>query len=797
MKGTENFLEKMVLEVKKKIRAFQRKLLRNWYWFVLFAGLGVTAAYAYSYYAPAEYQAKSTILVQSESNVLKGKDFFDENAGKKGINIQDHIGVLKSRSLSMQVLKSLGWETSWYTRQLFDEVDLYGQEPFILIENLVVDNPKNVPLNVIMLSDTEYSVGFEGNEQLPAFSEKVRFGELFDNGHFSFVLEKNPEVIVQQNIAFKLILNDFASMALNYSGKLEVSLDDLKGKIIALKLTGSHKQRVVDFINELSKEYIKYNLKEKNRVSENTVRFIDMQLDGVADSLHNAGNLYSNFQSQNKSLDIQQDANLIRSDVKKLEEEYALAERKLNHYKNINDYLRKSEHFKRVEGNLSNDFGSDKSGSTVVVPAVMDIADPVMNSLVMKLGELTSKKEVLSFSVKDNDPNMLVLEKEIKYTKQSLKENLTNLLIRAQGDLNSISRRLNAKKSMITVLPEMEQKFTDIKRRYDLNNDLYNFLLKKRAEAEITIASNVPNSQILDQASVLATSKVAPKTFFNLIAGFMVGIMIPFFYLKLRSYLNNRIESLHEIERESNIPLMGIISHNKNKKELIVSKRPRAAITETFRSLRTDLENQLEDGEQHVISVQSFMPGEGKSFVSVNLAAILALNHRKVLLVETDMRKPKLSKLFGCDGTSGMSSYLEEEENFNDIVCPTQIENLSFIPAGPLPENPAELLANGKFKRFMETVRRKYNYIVMDSAPTSVVTDGILTGKYADVNLFVLRHRYSKKGQMKYINKLVDKGSLKNVSLVVNDFKPNGTDPIKIGYKNGYYEDNYITNALK
>lgn len=272
-------------------------------------------------------------------------------------------------------------------------------------------------------------------------------------------------------------------------------------------MRGVHPARVVDFVNELSKVYIEYELTEKNRISSNTMRFIDTQLQDVTDSLNQTGHQFSDFQSQNKSLNLEQESKLISSDLKKLENEYSIAERKLNYYKSLNKYLNNSSHFEKVERNLQNEFEGDNGIKTMIVPSVVDITDPILNNLVLKLADLTSKREVLSYSAKENEPNMLVLEKEIRHTKQSLKENLTNLLINSERDLKSIEKRLSDQKKLIAGLPKIEKKFINIKRRYDLNNDLYNFLLKARAEAELTIASNVSNSQIIDQASLLSVKK--------------------------------------------------------------------------------------------------------------------------------------------------------------------------------------------------------------------------------------------------------------------------------------------------
>jgi len=794
MTESDNFIEKMMREERKRIKLFQNKLISKWYWFFVFSILGLLIGYFISYYSPENYRAESTILVQNESNSIKGKEFFQDDIYSKGFNIQDHIGVLKSHSLSHAVVNNLNWRTSWYQQMMFYNHDLYGNEPFE-IQETGFENPTNIPVFIQMISDSTYTIRVEHTDELIGFEQKGEFGKVFQNDMFQFILEKKSDFILPENSEYFFEFNNSEHLALELSNQLDITLDDMNGNLIIVKMIGQHSQRLVDFVNGLSREYIYYCLNEKNRFSVNTVKFIDMQLDGVVDSLTHTGNLYSDFQSKTTGLDPKDEAEFIRLDLKKLEEDFSVADRKVNYYKSLNKYLNDITQFEKIEKNLQDKFGEESSRQIIVAPSISDFSDPVLNNLVLKLDELTRKKEVLSYSAKENEPNMLILEKEINHIRQSLYENLTNSMIIAENDLTSISRRLEERKKQINSLPKLGQNFTNIKRRYDLNNDLYNFLLKKRAEAEIIIASNVPNSQIVDKASIMSVDKVGPKFLLNMLLGAILGLLIPFLFIKTSDYFDNTIENVNDLESETTLPVLGVIMHNKHRKDFIVSKRPNAGITETFRSLRTDLEQVLSTFENKVVTVQSVMPGEGKSFISVNLAAVLALNHRKVLLVETDMRKPRLSKMFGCASTGGMSQYLQDEDNFNEIIYPTQIENLSFIPAGTTHSNPAELLANGKFNRFMDSVRRRFNYIIMDSAPVSIVTDGLLTGKYADLNLFVLRQRYSNKKQINYINKISEKGSIKNISLILNDFKYNGFDFLRLGYKRGYYNDNFAPNG--
>ena len=553
-----------------------------------------------------------------------------------------------------------------------------------------------------------------------------------------------------------------------YSGKankLAVGLTDKTSEILKLTVRGTQPSREVDFLNELSNVYIQFGLREKNRTAENTVRFIESQLTGIADSLRITGQSFTNFRSDNQVINLSQEGSQILTKGSSLETEKAVLEMRLTYYQNLKNYITSSDLMKKA-----------------ITPSIIGITDPSLNNMVMKLAELYSKREVLSFSAEDKNPAIIMINNEIFSTRNNLAENLNNLESDSKIQLENLKSRIIEISKIAEQLPQTEQQFINYKRRFDVNNELYTFLLTKKAEAAISKASSVADSQVIDKARIETASVVGPNTFLNLMIGLILGLGTPLVVILLIGFFNDTIKNREEVERSTNLPILGEIGHNRYDKEFVTIEHPRSEIAESFRGLRTNLQYILKGHDQNVIGIHSTIPGEGKSFISLNLATIIAMNDKKVLLVATDMRKPRLNALFDIDHKqTGLSTYLINRDSFDEVVRTTHVPNLSFVSSGPIPPNPSELLENGGFKRFIEEAKKVYDYVIIDNAPVPVVTDGLISARYCDANIFVVRQEYSHIAQVYYIDQLATKEMMPQVCLVINDVEIHG-----YGYRNKY-----------
>ena len=290
--------------------------------------------------------------------------------------------------------------------------------------------------------------------------------------------------------------------------------------------------------------------------------------------------------------------------------------------------------------------GSAEQANLIVAPSVMGITDVSLNAQLVRLTELYNRKSNWSFVAKENNPGILMLDQEIENTLRSLNENLRNLLTNGENELKALDTRISRINMELAGLPRTEQELINIKRSFDLSNELYTFLLEKRAEAAITTASNVPDAYVLDPARIESAEQVGPKTMLNLIIGLIAGLAIPFLFIVIRDFFDESIQSKEELEKGCNIPLIGEISHCKYKTELPVLEHPRSGIAENFRGVHIGLKHIYREKGYKVIAVHSMFPGEGKTFSSVNLAASIASDNKKVLLVGCDLRKTQITSNF-------------------------------------------------------------------------------------------------------------------------------------------------------
>lgn len=741
--------------------------LKKWYVFVIFIVLGLAIAYAYNKIAPPVYSISSTILIKSDNRANDLANVFKEARVHKNKVIHDQVGVLRSFSLNLSTLQSLNWRYSWFKKKLLSEVDLYGNDPFTLEIPKEAAQADMIPLTIKPVSDTHYMISCSevrtvgGREVDYSFEKRVPFGEEFKNKHFNFILHKKGE-FVDTEAEYVLVFNNLSMLALYYKDAIEVAFPDAEANLISISLKTKSTLRDSEYLNRLAALYIQEGLDSKNRQASNTVRFIDNLISGVNDSLQLAGNTYSNYRTRNRTVDLGQEASSVVEKIRTLDQEQSMINLKLDYYNNLKYYLDNKEQIKDL-----------------VAPALVGISDDALTDLVRKLNDLYSKREVLSYTVQEKNPQLVALNNEIQYTRKVLDEKVQNLVQSANLELQNVKQRAQRVNSELRRLPKTEQEFIGIKRNFDLNNELYTYLLQRRAEAEIARAASSPDAEVLDPSSPEIATLLGPIKIKNLLTGFLAGAVIAFLFLIADEFFSEKLRTVDDVQTRLDFPVTASISENKFKSEIPVIQYPRSAITESFRGLRINLQNHFRDHK--VLSIHSYISGEGKSFVALNMALVMAISNKKVLLVDSDLRRPRLHTVLKTKSEVGLSNYLNGKSKFEDVVMQTQYQNLSFVAAGALPFNPSELLNNGSILNFIQTARTRFDYVVFDNAPFGVVSDGTMVGMNADINLFLIRLNHSQKDHIDQINKIHNDGVLKNVLVTVNGVKQ------QRGY--GYYNE--------
>jgi len=750
------------IPTKQRIRFAQfAKLLTNkWYLLIFSALIGTILGHFYYKWLDPVYKSSSTIYYRSELKPTSLNAIFkDLGVQTKNASIQNQIGLLNSYYIHSKSIRNLNWEISYFKKTFLKETDLYHNEPFHIFSTKGYYQTKEIPLLIKILSDQTFNIQTDskidsfGIKNLIAFNQNGEFGKLFKNEFFNFTLNRITNRSLRIGDTYVVRFNDLNKMATEYQEKIKVKLPEEGSDIIHIEFESSPFLRGTDYLNEIGKQYIQFGLDEKDRVANNTVAFIDDQIAEISDSLRYTGNAFTNFRSRNLTVDLGKESTVAVEKAQEIDKQSSKLSLRQNYYKNLLDYL-----------------GNEAEIKNLVAPSVVGITDPNLNALVLKLGELYSQRETLSYTVQPKNPALLDLDKQIIYTKQSLKGNINNLIANTNMEVTNLNAQKQSANIEISTLPKTEQTLVNIKRAFDLKSNLYTFLLQKRAEAGIARAAHEPEAQVIDPADISTATLLRPIYLIDVIAGFFIGLVIPTGILFIAVFTNNKLKSTAEIDDQLDLAIAGYILHDKHHVELPVVEFPHSIVSESFRGLRSNLQFLSNNKNScQILAIHSGIVGEGKSFISANLASILAMNGKKVLLIEADLRRPKMRNIFSIDGKDGISDYLQGTKTFNEVVKNTTVIGLDIVFAGSAIKYPSEMLNSEMFKEFILSAKTTYNYIIIDNAPLNIVNDAMQIASYADINLFLIRINYSTYTQLAFINKLAQEGTIKNMLVAVNN----------------------------
>lgn len=787
---------------KLNIRRIVWQLLDKWYLFVLFGLMGLGGSYLYSRYSVSSYLVDATIFVPRVSEGIEAgfEGLLPGDLIENQSEVFNQMEILRSYHLHQKVVQNLNWRTSWFRKErlswknlmehkdMFHWTGYYRDEPFQVQEMEGEQNKSGIALTIEPLSAMQYRIRAKGevfdNGQRVAFTidQQASFGKPFTHDYFHFILTPNYSQALEPGGRYFFVFNNLSQMAANYRARLSVGLKDKESDLIRLQLSGKQPEREIDYLNELISVYMHNKVSYQTETHKQALSFIEKQLVGISDSLTMAGSSFSRFRENNQVIDISKQGSQVMRMLGNLETEKNRNQLQLDYLRNLLDYLERSKDLKQI-----------------VSPSAVGIQDGSFNRLVMTLSELYSRRQVISFSAREDNPGLVMIDKEIAQNNANLKENLRSLIHNAEVQDQSLGRQQREIQQQLNVLPRKEQELINYQRRFELTNETYTYLLQRRAELDIALAGATSQVHVIDTARPETIRQVGLNRRSRLMMGLLMGLAFPGILVLGSSFFSSTIDKHEDIESLTALPVLGYVSHNNTASDTPVNDHPQSAIAEAYRHIRTNLQFMLPDPQKNIISIHSIHPGEGKSFNSVNLATILALNNKRVLLVGCDMRKPRLHKIFNCANEHGLSTYLSLQDPLDRVIVETGIPNLSLLNAGPPPPNPSELMNRPLMGQLLHTLGSRYDYVILDNAPISQVTDGLLSGKHSHLNLFILRYRVSKKDQLPSIHQLSHNRLLANVALVINDICGPGFDDgfyhyYSPKYKNqhGYYEQETV-----
>lgn len=762
-----------------KLREAILSYLKYWKWFLFSVLICLTLAKIYLRYSVPQYKAAATILIKDEQsgNLASELTAFQDLglfSGSKN-NIHDEIEILKSRSLIEKAVKRGDFNVNYIAEGRIKSSDVYGAIP-IEVKFLQKDErfyTKDTILNFNILSENKFELYNQKNELIGTYN----FNETINSQKLGpFLVSKkllyNKEGEIQKINEEKIILQvtSLKGTADSFKGRLSVATLTKFSNVVELSMVDQVRKKAEDFLNTLVEVYNEDAITDKNLISEKTAKFINERLGIITDELQGVELTAENYKRNNKITDLPTEAELNLKNASQYKTEQASVGTQLRVVDVMIDYIKNTK-------------GDD------IIPANIIPSDNNSSIAIAEYNNLIIERNRLLKSSTESNPIVVRMDEKISVLKTTIKESLNRLRSSIVLKNNSVNTEGGVILNRISKLPKQEREFRNIFRQQQIKEELYLYLFKKREETAISLAGTAPISKVVDKA-YSSDAPVSPKGSLIFLMSLALGFIFPFSIIYLINLLDNKVKNRQDVEKLG-IPFLGDVPHSETNNELI-QPDSRTSSAEAIRIIRTNLEfvlNSVDVNKAKTIFVTSTIPGEGKTFIAVNLAATIAISEKKVLLIGMDVRNPKLSEYIDVP-YKGLTNFLSEKEGeINKYIIKQEgYEHFDILPAGVIPPNPAELLMSSKVEKMFDYLKDHYDYIVVDTAPISLVTDTLLIAKNADTFVYVVRANHLEKQMLITPEILYKEKKIPNMSIVLNDtYSENG------GYGYGYSYTKRVT----
>lgn len=749
---------------------------KNWGWFVLSVFLFISIGVLYILVKNPINYVDASILLREDDNksktssamsMLSGLGDLGSMMGSK--NVDNEVGVLSTRMMMKEAILDLNLHIICKTRQGLKSVDTYPDAPYIItVDSAQVDTIQNViSFKIKPKSNKQYEItGKYGSKKFKTLVSE--FPATIKTPAIDVAIDKNHSVTLKENQSANIIIYNPNQMTYLLGKEVNIGASSKKTTIIRLGLKTDNIKKAQDLLTTLISIFNKEAVKDKNLEAKNTAEFVDERLAVISEELETVEISVEKYKQENNLTNIESEAKLFLEQMGESETKRIETQIQMNMIQYIEDYIQNEQNIEKM------------------IPAV-GIEDKGLQTIILKYNELLIERNALENTSSGTNPSLNALNRNLTSMRQNIIANIQNV----KGSLNVIYQDLkNQDKIMngrIKAIPRQEREYIEIARQREIKEKLYLFLLQKREETNLNLASTSPKAKTID-IPMPGIKPIAPKkmTIFGIML--MLGIFTPFAFFYLKKQLKAQIDSKEELEQICYAEIIGEISQSKNKEHIVVKKDSTSPEIELFRLLRANILFKIKGTNKKVILITSTIAGEGKTFVGTNLALSMALTGKKVLLAGLDIRKPRLAEYLNLPKINGITNFLSED-NFSpeDLIQKSGIHsNLEIVQAGAIPPNPNELLMEDKLDELFEYYRTKYDYIIIDTAPVGIVSDTFLLDRLSDITLYVSRIGYVHKDSVKNINSILEKESLRNLYVVANG--------IRLDEKNGGYGYGYGHN---
>jgi capsular exopolysaccharide synthesis family protein len=744
------------------------KYLRNWHWFLLCIVVFVSIAYLRLRYTPSQYGASSKILVLSENQsspqmaILSDLDVY---TNKEEAVLLDQIEIMKSRDVLAEVARKLKLNVRIFSEGKVIDSELYPKAPFTITfiesDSLLYTSRANFRISI----KSESSFIFFKNEN--DTGKLYSYGDNIETQLGSVIITPSPNNTSNINGTYTIRVSPLIEVAEYYKRKISIAPLQKSSKIVTVYLTEQVKKKAVDIVNTLVEVYNEKSVNDKNLEAKATIDFLTERVNTVSQTLNEIDNSAANFKTSQGLTDISSEAGIYLSSEAENDKELV----KTN-----------------IELNLTNSMINHLSNETThkLLPSNIGLTDPTITTLTTRYNELIHQRENLLKSSGVENPVVKRLDQQLSAIKLNLNQSLDNLGASLNIRMDNLKTNRAIINSKIAAVPGQEQQFTDIVREQNIIAGLYTYLLEKREEATIAFKATSPNAKIIEDAYNSSSAPVYPNKKMFYLGALALGFICPFLVIYLNNLLDNKVHNKLTVESLlRNISVVGEVPSVKKgrKSKILITKNDRSVLAEAFRIIRTNLDYlrrvRKVDKHDNVFFVTSTIQGEGKTFFSMNLAMTFVNSNKRVLVVGADIRSPRIHEFIAKNKLNrnlefGLTDYLFDESlTTQDIIRSYMVgENkIDILLPGKTPPNPAELLMSERMEELFDDVSSKYDIVIVDTAPTLLVTDTLLISQYAGHTIYLTRAGHTEKKLLKFAQELHDEGKLKGMMMVVNDVK--------------------------
>ena len=753
---------------------------RNFFLFIAIITICVVVSFVYLRYTIPIYQSQLVLQVGSENTANKVLQV--DNFSQKE-DIAKDVELLKSKLLFKRALSKLQLKVSYYNQGNFLNNELYVGSPMKVNYAIKDSSIVGIPFFIEITKNNKFNL-FENETLLGEF--EVDTPIKLKQVDLKIQIDEYESLKDVKNNKMLFVINNIDDLTSRYISQLNIFPLNPSAKTINISFQDNNSTKAKDIVTSLANEYILYDLEERSKSSKKVIEFLDDQLDKYYNRVKLSENKIQDFQSNNKIGNPQEFSSIYLDRLNRFENQLI----DIDFQRNVLTEISKS-----VSGKLN----------TIDVYNLMPTLtgteyEASISALITNLQGLLVQKQNLLGEVTVSSEASKSLDRKIEIQKEVLFATISSLVVKLDARRKEVSRRVEEIQSKYLNVPANELEYARLQRVLSIDEKFFTLLMEKRTEYSISEAGFVPQHTILDKA-VVSSIPIFPNKKIILATGILLGIVISLLLLILKYVFKNTISSIDEINRyaHSSAAFLGNIPIYSNEipvSQLVIDKEPKSVIAEAFRSVRSNLQFISNDENKKIIAITSTISGEGKTFCAINLAGIIALSGKKVVIIDLDMRRPKIHIGFGVKNTCGMSTLLINRNTIEECIHHSELENLDFITSGPIPPNPAELIISGELEKVIEKLKKSYDYIMIDNPPIGLVSDAMETLKKADYPIYVFKNEYSRKNFINNIDKLILENGIKKLSIILNavDFKDKYYSygynySYNYGQKNGYYYD--------